>query len=149
MTATDTSVTQRALAREWLWVRIIVVGGFAVALITGLWFGVIYPDYVLPREQHANFVSRIEHLLGEEAQVCTTSLGNAKNFGIVPQYGELATTKLALTKVQGRYICIAHTNVTKYFMVVDLECRNLKNPRCVSLYSVVQGNGTVLYQRQR
>jgi hypothetical protein len=149
MTSVDTADTQRALAREWLAVRIIVIGGFLVALAAGLWFGVIYPDYVLPREQRADLVNRVQKLLNQEAEICTLTLNNAKNFGIVPQYGELATTRLALTKVQGRYICIAHTKVAKYLMVVDLECRDLGSPRCVSLYNVLQADGTVLYQRQR
>ncbi|HTT83332.1 MAG TPA: hypothetical protein VMF67_07610 [Rhizomicrobium sp.] len=149
MTSADTADTQRALAREWLAMRVVIIGGFLIALAAGLWFGLIYPDYVLPREEHANFVNRLQRLLAEEAQICTLSLDNAKNFGIVPQYGELASLKLALTKVQGRYICVAHTKVAKYLLVVDLQCRNLRSPRCVSLYSVVEANGTVLYQRQR
>ena len=33
--------------------------------------------------------------------------------------------------------------------MVDLICRNLKDPRCTSLYNVSQTDGTVLYQRQR
>jgi hypothetical protein len=31
---------------------------------------------------------------------------------------------------------------------VDLVCRDLKNPRCTSLYNVMQTDGTVIYQRQ-
>jgi hypothetical protein len=34
-------------------------------------------------------------------------------------------------------------------LVVDLICRNFKDPRCTSLYNVSQTNGTMLYQRQR
>jgi hypothetical protein len=149
MTTLDTTETQRALAREWLAVRIIVIGGFLVALAAGLWFGLIYPKYVLPRERQAFFASRVKHLLNEEATVCTITLNSAKNFGIVPQYGQLATPKLALTNVQGRYACIAQTKVARYVLYVDLQCRDLKSPRCVSLYNVSQADGTVLYQRQR
>jgi hypothetical protein len=149
MTATETTDTQRALAREWLAVRIIVIGGFLVALAAGLWFGVIYPDYIVPREQHNLLVNRAKHILGEEAAVCTLTLNNAKNFGIVPQYGQLATLRLSATDVQGRYICVAQTKVAKYLMAVDLQCRDLRSPRCVSLYNVSQADGTVLYQRQR
>ena len=149
MTSIDTSDTQRGLAREWLAMRIIIIGGFVIALAAGLWFGVIYPDYVLPREQREFFKSRVDRLLNEEATICTITLNNAKNFGIVPQYGQLATSKLALTNKQGRYACLARTNVAKYVMYVDLQCRDLKSPRCVSLYNVSQADGTVLYQRQR
>lgn len=149
MTSVDTADTKRALAREWLAMRIIVIGGLLVALAAGLWFGLIYPKYVLPREQKAQLVNRIQKLLNDEAAICTLAINSAKNFGIVPQYGQLATLKLALTSVQGRYVCVAQTNVARYFLSVDLECHDLKSPRCVSLYNVSQPNGTVLYQRQR
>lgn len=149
MTTTDMADTERALAREWLAVRIIVIGGFLVALLAGLWFGVIYPKYVLPRQQRAFITNRLNHILGQEAEVCKLTLTSAKNFGIVPQYGQLATLRLAITNVQGRYICVAQTKLTKYLMAVDLQCRDLNSPRCVSLYNISQTNGTVLYQRQR
>jgi hypothetical protein len=50
--------------------------------------------------------------------------------------------------VQGRYVCVASTPAAKYLLAIDLICRDLKNPRCTSLYNIVQGNGAVLYQRQ-
>jgi hypothetical protein len=149
MTTIETTETQRALAREWLAVRIIVIGGFLVALAAGLWFGVIYPNYILPQEQRTLLVNHAKHILEEEAAVCTQTLNSAKNFGIVPQYGQLASLRLAATDLPGRYICVAQTKVAKYLMAVDLQCRNLNSPRCVSLYNVSQADGTVLYQRQR
>ena len=149
MTSVDTAETRRALAREWLAMRVIVIGGFLVALAAGLWFGLIYPKYILPREQKALLVNRVQRLLSDEAAVCTLAINSAKNFGIVPQYGQLASLKLALTAVQGRYICVARTNIARYFLAVDLQCRDLTSARCVSLYNVSQSDGTVLYQRQR
>jgi hypothetical protein len=149
MASIDSADTQRALAREWLAARIIVIGGFLVALAAGLWFEVIYPKYVLPREQKELLVGRVKHILDEEASVCTITLNMAKNFGIVPQYGQLSTLRLSATDVQGRYICQAQTKVAKYLMAVDLQCRDLRNPRCVSVYNISQADGSVLYQRQR
>ncbi|HEY6579275.1 MAG TPA: hypothetical protein VIY09_08120 [Rhizomicrobium sp.] len=149
MTSLDTLETQRALAREWLTVRIVVLGGFAAALVAGIYFGVIYPQFIQPREHHALLVQRVEKLLHDEAQVCATALGTAKNFGIVPQYGQLITARLAPTDVPGRYICLAATNAAKYVMAVDLLCHDYRNVRCASLYNVSQSDGTVLYQRQR
>jgi len=67
----------------------------------------------------------------------------------VPQYGQLATAKLAQTNVQGRYVCLASTHAAKYVLIVDILCRNLKESRCVSLYNISQTDGAVLYQRQR
>ena len=63
--------------------------------------------------------------------------------------GSGATLKLAVTTVQGRYVCVAQTKVAKYYMFVDLQCRDLKIPRCVSIYNISQADGTMLYQRQR
>jgi hypothetical protein len=149
MSATQTVAKDRALAREWLAVRIIVIGGFAVAIIAAIYFGVIVPKYIVPRELRAALASRVQTLLTQEAQVCTMALAAAKNFGIVPQYGQLASAKLEQTNVQGRYACLAQTPAGKYVLVVDLICRNFKDPRCTSLYNVSQTNGTMLYQRQR
>lgn len=149
MSTLDVPATSRALAREWIAIRVIVIGGFLLALAAGIWFGVIYPDYVRPNEIRAILKSRITAILGAEAQICATGLGTAKNFGIVPQYGQLATTRLARTDVQGRYVCLAATHAAKYILAVDLVCHDLKNPRCVSLYNVSESGGAVLYQRQR
>jgi hypothetical protein len=33
-------------------------------------------------------------------------------------------------------------------IAADLVCRDLRDRRCVNLYSVTQDDGTVLYQRQ-
>lgn len=149
MSSIDTTETERALRREWLAARIIVIGGFIVAIAAGVWFGIIVPRVIQPREMRAELTNRVQRLLSAEAQVCTMALGTAKNFGIVPQYGQLGSSKLALTNVQGRYLCLAVTKATKYLLAVDLFCRDLKNPRCVSLYNVTQADGSVLYQRQR
>lgn len=142
-------IANPALAREWLAARIIVIGGFAIAFVAAMWFGVIVPQYIAPRELRATLTNQIRTLLTAEAQICTMALSNARNFGIVPQYGQLASARLAQTNVQGRYACVAATHATKYVLIVDLLCRNLKDPRCTSLYNVRQTDGTVLYQRQR
>jgi hypothetical protein len=120
-----------------------------VAIIAAVYFGVVVPKYIVPRELRAALTTRVQTLLTQEAQVCTGALANAKNFGIVPQYGQLASARLEQTNVQGRYACLARTPASKYLLVVDLLCRNFKNPRCTSLYNVSQTDGTVLYQRQR
>ncbi len=145
----DVVATKRSLAREWIAVRVIVIGGFLLALAAGIYFGVVYPDFIQPREISAILQGRIRAILGAEEQICVTGLNTAKNFGIVPQYGRLATTRLARTDVQGRYVCVAATNAAKYILAVDLVCHDLKNPRCISLYNVSQTDGTVLFQRQR
>src|SRR5437016_11258583 len=149
MSSAGTTASNCALAREWLAVRIIVFGGFTVAIAAAIYFGIVVPRYIAPRELRAALTTQIRTLLTQEAQVCTMALANAKNFGIVPQYGQLATAKLAQTNVQGRHACLATTHAAKYVLVVDLLCRNFKDSHCVSLYNISQSDGTVLYQRQR
>jgi len=82
------------------------------------------------------------------AQVCTQALAAAKNFGIVPTYAKSVSMFPLATQVKGRYACEGATDVSRYVIAVDLLCRELKNPRCVALYSVQQRDGTVLYRRQ-
>ena len=149
MSAPGTTTVNRELAREWLAARIIVIGGFAVALIAAIILGILIPQYIAPRVERAQLAKQVRTLLTEEATVCTSALNSAKNFGIVPQYGQLGTAQLAKTDVRGRYACLATTPAAKYVLVVDLVCRNLRDARCVSLYNISQTDGTVLYQRQR
>jgi hypothetical protein len=149
MAASETAATERALALEWLAVRIVVGGGFAIAILAAIYFGVIFPRFIQPRAERAQLAARIENILRAEVQICSMALDTAKNFGIVPQYGQLASSKLARTSVQGRYVCLAATNAARYVLAVDLLCHNLESSRCTSLYNVSQSDGTILYQRQR
>ncbi|HEY2444209.1 MAG TPA: hypothetical protein VGI20_00535 [Rhizomicrobium sp.] len=148
MATSDQTAMARALGREWLIARIVIIGGFAIAILAGAWFGVVVPRIIEPRRVQAELATRADTLLKDEAQICSMALASAKNFGIVPQYGQLATTKLAATGVRGRYVCLAATSASKYILAVDLICRDLKSPRCTALYNVMQADGTVLYQRQ-
>ncbi len=139
---------QRGLAREWLIARLVIIGGFLIAIAGAVYYFYVEPKIIAPQEARAQLQARVQRILQEEADVCTMALQDAKNYGIVPQYGRLATLKLAGTNVPGRYVCVAATHVAKYLLIVDLVCHNHKDPRCTSLYNVTQGNGATLYQRQ-
>jgi len=80
--------------------------------------------------------------------LCTAALDTSKAYGIVPQFGKLASAGLQVTNVKGRYKCLASTDAARYVIAADLVCRDLRDRRCVNLYSVTQDDGTVLYQRQ-
>ena len=148
MSSTQAAPANQALRFEWLAARIIVIGGFVIALAVAIYFGIIVPRIIQPREFRAAVANRVNTILVAESKICNMALTSAKNFGIVPQYGQLVSQKLALTQVQGRYICLATTAAAKYVLSVDLLCRQLSSPRCTSLYNVSQSDGTVLYQRQ-
>ena len=144
---TEQEAGQRALSREWLAARIVVLGGLVMAAVVVAFFGWIKPAY-LTRPQLS--LEQQQSLAAAEAvrDMCTTGVGAAKAFGIIPPYGRLASLNVGRTDVQGRYVCVAATQAAKYLVAVELLCRNLKDRRCVLLYSVSQTDGTVLYQRQ-
>jgi len=147
MSVTEQGAAQRALGREWLAARIVVIGGLIVAAVVVVFFGWIKPAYLTapqltPEQQQAR--ANAQAIL----DMCTTGVATAKAFGIVPSYGQLASLNVGRTDVQGRYVCVAATQAAKYLVAVELFCRNLKDRHCVSLYSVTQQDGTVLYQRQ-
>jgi hypothetical protein len=144
----DQPSEQHALGREWLAARITLIGGFIIAAIAAIYFGYVYPKIIVPREERAAAQRQAEAFANTKTELCTAAITAAKGYGIVPQYGQLAKGLLAATNVQGRYVCLALTSAARYVMAVDLLCKNFKDPRCVSLYTVVtQGDGAVLYQR--
>ncbi len=138
--------TRTWLTWEWHAALITIVGGTIVALavIAFVHFSKPSPEQIVAanRASQAAFLKSVE-------MVCTQAVTTAKNFGIVPNYAALMTRAPTATQVRGRYACVGATAAARYVILVDLMCRDFKNPRCVALYSVIQPDGTVLYQRQR
>jgi hypothetical protein len=150
MSSSDLEPHTRAwLNWEWRAALITVIGGFVIAAA--------YLGYLTYREAHAPQAETPEQaaqarrvLIVRAAElVCQNALAASKSFGIVPNYAQLADPLPHATNVTGRYMCSSRTTVATYNMAVDLVCRQLRNPRCVLLYSVSQPDGTMLYQRQR
>jgi hypothetical protein len=146
----------RAISREWLAARIVVIAGFVLALGAGGYYAwqarqivTAKREQVLAQvkaEQAQENAQQANDVAGEE--LCKTALTGAQNFGIIPPYGQLTGYEPRKSDVKGRYICTAATNETKYTIAADILCRNLKNAQCVVLYSVTETDGTVLYQRR-
>ena len=137
-----------ALSREWLAARIVIIGGLVAAALAIAWFGWLKPAYFTkPQLTPAQIAAQqTAHAI---VNLCATGVGEAKSFGILPNYGKLSNPlKFGRTDVQGRYVCVATTQVAAYLIAVDLLCRETTSRRCVALFSVTQGDGTVLYQRQ-
>jgi len=145
----------RAISREYLAARIVIIGGLILAFGVGGYYAYVLRSEIMARRQVV--MSEVQHNMAvqsaEEAnaqageQLCTTALTNVKNFGVIPPFGQLASAEPRKTDVTGRYVCIAVTQVSKYTIAADLVCRNLKNAQCVNVFSVTQDDGTVLYQR--
>lgn len=150
------SQAMRAISREWMAARIVVIGGFIIAIGLGAYFAMIVRTNIVAR-RHAALADvqqsqAIENSQEETAkaglELCTTALNHAKDFGIVPPFGQLASAEPKPTDVKGRYVCIAVTQVSKYTLAADALCRDLAKPACVMLHSVTQDDGTVLYKKQ-
>jgi hypothetical protein len=138
-----------ALKREWAAARLVVIGGLILAVcVAGYYVYRQRPRPNVPRQEvvatpryDPKLVARVE------AAVCTAELLRAKDLGMVPQYGALATTRLLRANVPRRYICEAATHLTRYFISADLLCANIAEPRCVSVYRVALKDGTLIYAR--
>ncbi|MGB8364741.1 MAG: hypothetical protein ACLQUZ_16740 [Rhizomicrobium sp.] len=82
-----------------------------------------------------------------ELAVCSAELARAQAIGVIPQYGRLDSPKLMRTNVEGRFVCVAATHLTKYLIAADLRCNNLADPQCVSVVRIALMDGTVVYSR--
>jgi hypothetical protein len=146
----------RAISREWMAARIVVIGGFIIAIGLGTYFAMIVRADIVARRHVAlaevQQGQAVENAQQQTAQagldLCTSALNHAKDFGIIPPFGQLASAEPKPSDVTGRYVCLAVTQVSKYTLAADLLCRDLKKPACVMLHSVTQDDGTVLYKKQ-
>jgi hypothetical protein len=148
-------------AREWFAARIVIIGGFIIAIVVAGYF-------TWRQHEQAQKAAAAEQAqeqadakaaagpgpaqLSVEAQrrvgliVCLRELANAEDSGLVPNYSKLTSPIPHATKVQGRYLCHAGTDVANYNIVADLNCRDMRKADCAKLYSVTRDDGTVLYQ---
>jgi hypothetical protein len=142
----------RALWREWTIGIIVVIGGFVIAIAVAAWLTFGHKPPPVPVEtpaagQGASVGQQANQ--NDPTQVCRTALANAKSFGIIPSFGQLTDANPRETEQQGRYVCEAATPAAKYTIAVDLVCQQLSDAKCVNIYSIAQGDGSVLYQRQQ
>ncbi len=150
---------QRATAREWMWAKIVLGGGFVIAIAVAAFFALkpapqpateaAIPPPASEEQQPATQSQQQQSDAKSAMMVCAQELINAKNIGIVPPDGQLANLMPKDTPVKGRYSCDAATSATQYRIAADLVCRNLQDSRCVQLYNIMTGDGTIIYQRQQ
>jgi len=142
-----------ALKREWAAARIVVIGGFIVAIAVAGYFlyrarqqeiaqqPVVHTTVVNPKID-PKLVARVE------LAVCTAELMRAKDVGAIPFYGQLATGRLVRAPdAPQRFICEAKTHLTAYFISADVLCNKLADPRCVSVYRVATREKQLIYER--
>jgi hypothetical protein len=142
----------RALKREWTIGLAVIVGGFIIAIAVAAWltFGQ-KPAAPTPGETQTEETAPASQAAAQPdpTQICSTALANAENFGIIPSFGRLTNPNPRQTKQRGRYVCDAATDSAKYAITLELVCKDFADTQCVSLYTIAQDDGTVLYQRQQ
>jgi hypothetical protein len=153
MSLPDDDKKHSALKREWAAARIVVIGGFIVAIAVAGYFlwkarqdrlaqqPVVHATVVRPPKVDA------KTLLQLELALCTVELVHAKDLGMVPAYGELASSQLWHGTVPNRFICEAKTHLTNYFISADLLCNKITDARCLSVYRIALKDGTLIYSR--
>jgi hypothetical protein len=152
MSMSEQDPNTRRLQIEWYAALATIIGGFVIAIAVAAYFTfsgkpATQTAAVQPKQAESQKAREAEFKkLGLE--LCSLELANAQTFGVVPSFGKLLTPMPHMTNVRGRYVCVAGTDVTKYVLAGDLMCRNLKDSRCVSLFTVTEADGTMLYQRQ-
>jgi hypothetical protein len=152
MSMSDQNPNMRRLQFEWYAALATVIGGFVIAIAVAayLTYGgkAATQTAAAPPSQAQMQKARLMALEKMGTELCGLELANAQTFGVVPSFGKLLMPLPRATNVRGRYLCVAGTQVTRYVLAGDLLCRNLKDSHCVSLFSVTQDDGTVLYKRQ-
>jgi hypothetical protein len=151
----------RMTGREWLAARIVLIGGFIIAIaVAGYFTWSQHQQAVQDAAAQAAQQKAAEQAAAAPSQelaaarertrmglvVCIREIVNAETLGVVPKYAKLASGAPAATGVQGRYVCNAATDVAKYAVTADLICADMRKADCVKLYSVKSDDGTVLYQ---
>ena len=136
------------LGAEWWAALIVIVGGGIIAVAIAAYFTFRTPPENPAVEQAATRAIRNAIVVRAAEIVCQQAITAAKAYGIVPAYATLASKLPTATKVTGRYVCTSATEVARYNIAVDLVCRQIRDARCVSLYTISKPDGTLLYQRR-
>ncbi|HEY1632689.1 MAG TPA: hypothetical protein VGF56_15340 [Rhizomicrobium sp.] len=142
---------RRGTQREWLAAKIVLVGGFVIAVAVAGYF--IYRQHQADVEanQPAAPVAaprRPEDVKTAMMLFCAQELVEGKNVNIVPVDAQLAEKLPRNTKVKNRFACIAHTTATVYFITADYRCAQVINPKCVRLYDIQTNDGLLIYRRR-
>lgn len=149
----DHNTETSALKREWLTARIVLIVGFILAIGAGTYLAAAWRGKIEQTREHAAAQVAADKQQAAEtaaaAQLCHATLTQAQGMGLVPRFAELDSDMPQSTKKAGRYVCNASTSSSVFALGTELDCADLKNPKCVSLYAVVQNGKTVLFKRDK
>jgi hypothetical protein len=140
---------QRLARREWIAARILLALGFIV-IVAGFFAPVSFHSPATQGSAPASPSAESAPALTSSspgAVFCSTAVGIADSYGTIPGTAR-ATGVARKTDVQGRYACEASNGTDTFTVTVELECPNIRDQACFSLYTVKAADGTALYQRQ-
>lgn len=80
--------------------------------------------------------------------LCEATLARAVDYGLVESDAKLASTEAATTPTKSRMICKAKLGSETYTLTVDTACDDVRDTKCLKLYSVTDAAGNSLFQRQ-
>jgi len=125
------AVLKTTRTHKWWWAGgggVVLAGAIAAALVFGGFFG------------------------PSGKAICTATLDQAKDYGVIPTSASLASNSAKSTDVKDRRHCAAQVGDDNYDLLADVKsddkaCRkDLKGEDCVKLYSVARSDGMVTYQ---
>ncbi|HEY5338277.1 MAG TPA: hypothetical protein VIJ85_08755 [Rhizomicrobium sp.] len=157
----DDDDTGRLTAREWIAARLVIVGGFVVAILVAGYF--TWQQHLQTQDlANAQMQATAQQAAAQAIQqttsqsiarasliLCLRELVNAQTMGIIPAFGKLVSQMPEPGASRGRYSCMAGTDVAKYKITGDLVCRQLQKAECVKIVSIASDDGTVLYQNPK
>lgn len=160
---TDYHEMKRGISREWAAARVVLIGGFIVAIaVAGYFVWQQHQQTVAQQQQQAEAMAQAAKQQQQQQTMtaaqekanahanagmllCAMELLSAKNMGIVPQFGQLTSMAPKELAQKGRYACTAATPSLKYSIEADLVCRNLGDAACVKIHAIKLDDGTTLY----
>ena len=83
-----------------------------------------------------------------ERSICQATLDRASAYGVIPPNTALSSPDPDKTQTDGRVTCHGEAGQMQYAITVDVVCTDMGKDSCLNLYSVKQGDGTALFQRQ-
>jgi hypothetical protein len=145
----------RALRLEWLVARAVFALGIVLSAAVFLWLTLNRPPVLAPAgsddvgsaASDSGAQAGSSDAASQGRQFCASTVAVAQAFGVVPAAAS-PDGMPQKTDVEGRYVCVAKNGPAQFTISVDLVCRDLADQHCFNLFTVTQGDGSVLFQRQ-
>lgn len=79
--------------------------------------------------------------------VCEATVDRVLDYGVIPYTGKIESKDSEKTDNEKRVICRAGDGATKFTILVDVECDDMADDKCLTLFNVKNNAGETLYQK--